>query len=155
MLTLICVPQSSYLWKERQLVRSVARRVTRDSWAAVQEVASIWTLARRRATDELVFTAVKEGTARATRALLESGAYLRPPKKGRKLKGQPKAVPRRRRKPASGKAGDNAQFFLTEFDDGGPGSSGGEGYDDYSSAGEGSEAGTARGGGGGSDSGKY
>lgn len=140
-------------------MRSAARRVARASWAGVQEVASLWTLARRRATDELIFTAVKEGTARAAKAVLESGKYLRPPKKekGRKLKGSAaKAVPSRRRRKvqaASGKAGDNAQFFLTEFDDGGSGpgrgsSSGGEGYDDYSS----SEAGTARGDGG-SDSG--
>jgi hypothetical protein len=102
-------------------VRSIARHMAQESWGVVQEVACIWTLARRRATDELLFNAAKEGTARAVRAITESGAVLRPKKGSRKVKDLAKTVSKKQPRKTS-KGGDNAQFFLTEFDDGTAGS---------------------------------
>lgn len=104
-------------------MRGVARQLSQQSWGVVQQVASVWTLARRRATDELLFTALREGTARAAKAILDSGVLLRP-KKGRKASAAAaKAAP----KSSNRSKESSAQFFLTEFDDGG--SSLGEGSD--------------------------
>ena len=107
---LLLLLQSSYIWKERQFQRRIARRTARESWRVVQSVACVCTVARRAVTDELVFNSVKLGTQRATKTILETAAMLRPKKVRRN------SVHKRPSKHKSKKDSNNAQFFLTEFD---------------------------------------
>jgi hypothetical protein len=96
-------------------VQRIAHRLAEDSWGVVQEVACVYTVARRRVTDELLFNAITTGTKRAVQAILDSGSIFRPKKVRRK---SARAHDRDRDK------GGNAQFFLTEFDSPGGGGHG-------------------------------
>lgn len=93
-------------------MRRVAHKVAVENWDLVREVASVWTVARRRATDELVFTAMRTGTESVIKSMVESNALLQPKKGNRK--GRRHTHHKQRVKKGGG--GDNAQFFLTEFD---------------------------------------
>ncbi|KAJ1439674.1 hypothetical protein B484DRAFT_443855, partial [Ochromonadaceae sp. CCMP2298] len=110
------------LWRLTLQRRRVAHAMAVENWWLVQEVASIYTLARRRAADECVFVCLREGLGRATEkqlALDEGQAKLR--------KARRKALQRKQKEKEKSKKvvkEDNFQFFMTEYDElGGTGGS--------------------------------
>jgi hypothetical protein len=112
------------------VVRRIAQHIARQNWMRVKEVASVYTLARREATDQLVFHSLKQGVKGAIRAMIASGVLKRPKK--------PKGHRKSKKHHQKGKKGKEAfsQFFLTEHDHIGEGAESGEGssLDDLSEA---------------------
>jgi hypothetical protein len=103
------------------VVRRIAQHIARQNWMRVKEVASVYTLARREATDQLVFHSLKQGVKGAIRAMIASGVLKRPKK--------PKGHRKSKKHHQKGKKGKEAfsQFFLTEHDHIGEEAESGEG----------------------------
>mmetsp|Transcript_5893 Transcript_5893/g.9736 ORF Transcript_5893/g.9736 Transcript_5893/m.9736 type:complete len:949 (+) Transcript_5893:41-2887(+) len=95
--------RASRMWKEYMLRKRLAHRMALNNWHLVREVASIYTLARRRTADECVFFCLKTGLQNIATQLAAS----RPRKHRRKS---------HNKKHRQSTRSDHFQFFMTEFD---------------------------------------